>query len=70
MPRQHCINFPDISQENSWVNFEQKDKIVRNTLFWSEHRHYGKTLAIRKKRGSVNYVNMNEWMNEWMSISH
>ena len=33
MPRQHCTNFPNIAQENSWANFEQKDKIVRNKSF-------------------------------------
>ena len=30
MPPQHCTNFPDIAEENSQTNFEQKDKIVRN----------------------------------------
>ena len=30
MPRQHCTNFPDITQENSRANFEQKDKIAGN----------------------------------------
>ena len=31
MRRQHCTNFPSLAQENSQANFEQKDKIVRNT---------------------------------------
>ena len=31
MPRQHCTNFPEIAQEKSRANIEQKDKIVRNT---------------------------------------
>ena len=30
MPPQHCTNFPNIPEENSQTNFEQKDKIVRN----------------------------------------
>ena len=30
MPRQHYTNFPDITQEESRANIEQKDKIVRN----------------------------------------
>ena len=30
MSHQHCTNFPHIAQENSWANFEQKDKIVWN----------------------------------------
>ena len=31
MQREHCTDFPDIAQENSRANFEQKDKIVRNS---------------------------------------
>ena len=30
MPRKHCRNFPDIAQEKSRANIEQKDKILRN----------------------------------------
>ena len=30
MPRQHCTNFPDIAQEKSRANIEQKDKIGQN----------------------------------------
>ena len=30
--RQLCTNFPDIAQEESPANIEQKDKIVRNNL--------------------------------------
>ena len=33
IPRQHCTKSPDIAQEESWANIEQKDKIVRNTYF-------------------------------------
>ena len=32
MPRQHYTNFPDIAQEKSRSNIEQKDKIVRNSF--------------------------------------
>ena len=35
MPRQHWPNFPDIAQEKFLSNIEQKDKIVRNTLPFS-----------------------------------
>ena len=28
MQRQHCTNFPDIAQEKSRANIEQKDKFV------------------------------------------
>ena len=31
MRRQDCTNFFDIAQEKSWVSFEQKDKIVKET---------------------------------------
>ena len=31
MPHQYCSNFADNAQENSRANFEQKDKIVRNS---------------------------------------
>ena len=31
MPRQHCTHFPDIAQEESQANIEQKDKIVPNS---------------------------------------
>ena len=30
MPLQYCPDFPDIAQEKSGTNFEQKDKILRN----------------------------------------
>ena len=30
MPRQYYPNFPDIAQQKSRVNIEQKNKIVRN----------------------------------------
>ena len=30
MWRQNCTSFPDIAQEKSRANIEQKDKIVRN----------------------------------------
>ena len=30
MPHQHCTSFPDIAQEKSRANIEQKDKIVQN----------------------------------------
>ena len=32
IPHQHCTNFPNIALENSRANFEQKDKIVQNTM--------------------------------------
>ena len=32
MPRQPYSNFPDIAQEKSPANIEQKDKIVRNRI--------------------------------------
>ena len=32
MPRQHRASFPDIAQEKSLANIEQKDKIVRNSF--------------------------------------
>ena len=32
MPRQPYSNFPDIAQEKSRANIEQKDKIVRNRI--------------------------------------
>ena len=32
MPRQHRTSFPDIAQETSRANIEQKDKIVRNSF--------------------------------------
>ena len=30
MPRQHYTNFPEIAQEKSGANIEQRDRIVRN----------------------------------------
>ena len=30
MQQQHCTNFPDIAQEKSRANNQQKDKLVRN----------------------------------------
>ena len=48
MLRQHCTNFPEIAQEKSRANIEQKDKIIRNTdidliyfssfIFWKNLR--------------------------------
>ena len=32
MRRQHCTSFLDIKQEESRVNIEQKDNIVRNSI--------------------------------------
>ena len=29
---QHCTNLPNIAQEKSRANIEQKDKIVRNNI--------------------------------------
>ena len=40
MPRQHCTNFPDIAQEESWANTEQKDKIARNRNTWFGNTYY------------------------------
>ena len=33
IPHQYCSNLIDIGQEKSWVNIDQKDKIVRNRSF-------------------------------------
>ena len=38
MPLQHWTNFPNIAQERSQANIEQKDKIVRNNLYILCHR--------------------------------
>ena len=35
MPHQHYTNFPDIAQEKSRANIEQKDKIVRSKDIFS-----------------------------------
>ena len=32
MPRQHSTSFPDIAQEKSLTNIEQKEKIIPNRI--------------------------------------
>ena len=57
MPHQHCTNFPDIAQEKSWANIEQKDKIVRNS---NKYRIYELSHELPKDLRSGKYQNARE----------
>ena len=60
---QHCTNFPDIAQEKSWANIEQKDKTVRNSvtslLFMVMNDNTGESQIEMQIRKNVNkYTNI------------
>ena len=60
---QHCTNFPDIAQEKSWANIEQKDKTLRNSvtslLFMVMNDNTGESQIEMQIRKNVNkYTNI------------